>query len=333
MAESELNKRASGNRRVSACRERGRAKDKRMPDAPAASADGDPVLASLAVLIPAAPAISDLTVRDAVRDVLGGSAEEDDPEAVEFAIRTGSVAVVRQAGWTIGVRAEARPLFADADGAARDVPELRLRAAVEGHAGFIAVDLYGCPEEIGARERLASLGRVLARLAPADALALHGGGRVGLFTPRAARALTDGDLDAALAPADAPVPIAGVEGDDPRMTAAAAEANRRIGEFLTAFSQRQPDDTFAVKLPFADASGLEYMWVSVTAIDDACFHGRLDNQPAFVTTVRAGQTVHVPRAKLNDWLYVRGGELHGGFTLRLLGEKLRRPDRARDEAV
>ncbi len=62
-------------------------------------------------------------------------------------------------------------------------------------------------------------------------------------------------------------------------------------------------------------------------MDDTHIRGRLDNDPAFVKSVRAGDAVRVPRDRLNDWLFVRGGRLHGGFTLKLLGDQLRPTDR------
>lgn len=117
--------------------------------------------------------------------------------------------------------------------------------------------------------------------------------------------------------------VAVVPDDDPRLTAAAAEANRRFGEFLAAFDRRKPGETFAVKVPFADDYGREFMWVSVAAVDDAFIVGRLDNRPAFVQAVHAGQKVRVPRTGLNDWLIVRGGQLEGGFTLKVVEDRVR----------
>ena len=120
------------------------------------------------------------------------------------------------------------------------------------------------------------------------------------------------------------VPVIPVADGDPRMAAAAAEANRRFDEFVAALADRRPDDTFAVKVPIEDPNGREYMWVSVTAVDATHVRGQLDNDPSVVKAVRAGDEVRVPRSTLNDWLYVRGGKLHGGFTLSLLGEKRHR---------
>jgi uncharacterized protein YegJ (DUF2314 family) len=61
--------------------------------------------------------------------------------------------------------------------------------------------------------------------------------------------------------------------------------------------------------------------VSVTDVDATHVQGQLDNDPAVVRAVRAGDEVRVPRSSLHDWLYVREGRLFGGFTLAILGEK------------
>lgn len=125
---------------------------------------------------------------------------------------------------------------------------------------------------------------------------------------------------------DAPsptVPLAGLPDDDPQLKAAVAEATERFDEFLTALSDRAPADMFAVKAPFTDDFGREYMWVAVSAVDESHIYGRLDNDPATVRTVRRGQPVRVPRGLLNDWLFVRGGQRVGGFTVRLIETRLR----------
>jgi uncharacterized protein YegJ (DUF2314 family) len=130
---------------------------------------------------------------------------------------------------------------------------------------------------------------------------------------------------------DAPsptVPLAGLPDDDPQLKAAVAEATERFDEFLTALSDRAPADMFAVKAPFTDDFGREYMWVAVSAVDESHIYGRLDNDPATVRTVRRGQPVRVPRGLLNDWLFVRGGQRVGGFTVRLIETRLRADDAA-----
>ncbi|MFO0851918.1 MAG: DUF2314 domain-containing protein [Gemmataceae bacterium] len=328
MANEDRNRRSAGYRRVNAVFERLRAKADRLAARPPAAeplAPPDPTApgSRLVLLLADPPAVTPAGLRRAA-----GAAF---PTAGRLGVTAApSGVVVRAGGWGLTVAVGTGPVV---DPAAADrLAEQRLRAAVRDHAGWLAVEVEAAPAGATDLKRAAAAGRLLAAAAPADALALYrpGTGRVGLYTPAAAALLADGLVAPAFRPLDHPVPIAGVADGDPRMSAAVAEANRRFGEFLAALSAREPGETFAVKVPFADPNGREFMWVSVAAVDDAYIFGRLDNEPAFVKTVAAGEPVRVPRAELNDWLYVRDGHLYGGFTLRLLDDTLRpgRPEAA-----
>jgi uncharacterized protein YegJ (DUF2314 family) len=115
-----------------------------------------------------------------------------------------------------------------------------------------------------------------------------------------------------------PAPTVSIPDDDPQLTAAVSEAHRRFDEFLHAFARRSDADRFAVKAPFMDDYGREYMWLTVTAVDGQHIYGQLDNDPATVRAIRRGQPVRVPRNGLNDWLFTQGAERVGGFTVKVL---------------
>ena len=117
------------------------------------------------------------------------------------------------------------------------------------------------------------------------------------------------------------VPIRYANDDDPTLVAAVAQANQRFGEFLEALADRKPDETFAVKAPFRDDFGKEYMWLTVSRVDDDTIYGQLGNDPSCVKSVKRGQPVKVPRKTLNDWLYTRGDQMHGGFTVAVSDQK------------
>lgn len=121
--------------------------------------------------------------------------------------------------------------------------------------------------------------------------------------------------------ADTPAPppqLVSIPDDDPQLTAAVSEAHRRFDEFLVAFSHRTDADRFAVKARFMDDYGREYMWLTVTAVDGQHIYGQLDNDPATVRAIRRGQPVRVLRSGLNDWLFTKGAERVGGFTVKVL---------------
>lgn len=130
--------------------------------------------------------------------------------------------------------------------------------------------------------------------------------------------LNEIDDDPAEEPPPSPPQLVSIPDDDPQLTAAVTEANRRFDEFLTAFAHRTDADKFAVKARFMDDYGREYMWLTVTAVDGLHIYGQLDNDPATVRAIRRGQPVRVPRNGLNDWLFTQGAERVGGFTVKVL---------------
>lgn len=321
MTDSDRNRRAAGWRRVNAVFERMRAKADRSPP-PGVEVPPDPAVprCRLAVLV-CLPSLPD-------PDALARAAFLAFPD--EEDVEVGENGHLQVGGWAFRATSGNEPLY-PAEVADR-LPELRLQTAVREHSGWLAVEVTDAPDGTSDCDRVAHAGQLLAALTPADALALArpAMGRVSLFTPATAAFLIDGQVSAAFHPHDQPVPIAGMADDDPRLSAAAEEANKRFDEFLVAFAERGPTDTFAVKVPFTDDHGREFMWVSVNGVDATHIVGKLDNRPAFIQAVHVGDNVRVLRSELNDWLYVRDGELHGGFTLRLLDEQLRpqRPDAA-----
>ena len=127
--------------------------------------------------------------------------------------------------------------------------------------------------------------------------------------------------DDPVVPKPAAVPLVSISEDDPRYIDAVAEANRRFEEFLSAFADRTPADLFEVKSAFRDDFGKEFMWMTVSQVDEDYIHGMLDNEPAHVKSVKRGQRVRILRNQVNDWLYVRDGQFFGGFTVKILQDR------------
>jgi uncharacterized protein YegJ (DUF2314 family) len=110
------------------------------------------------------------------------------------------------------------------------------------------------------------------------------------------------------------------------MKAAVEEAQRRWPEFVAAFARRAPEQTFGVKVPITDGKTTEFIWVSVTSLEDDRICGKIDNDPVDLTNVKHGSRVRVKQRKLNDWAYMVGDEMIGGFTVKVLQDLQRRAD-------
>jgi uncharacterized protein YegJ (DUF2314 family) len=232
--------------------------------------------------------------------------------------------LIRLQGRVFALHDAGRPYFDNTAAVAAELPELRLRKAVARHSAWLALDLLdGKPGEA-----YPALGRVAAALADGDCLAVcvPSRRRVYLYDDSVAAKLRGPNPLRAL---EAPgrVPVIGVAADDPRMLAAVQEARRRWPEFVEAFERRDAGQIFSVKVPLKEGRATEYMWVSVSALENDTIYGRLDNEPVDVKRLRAGDRVRVPFKELTDWLYTCGETLAGGFSIDVIAKAARRPKR------
>lgn len=118
--------------------------------------------------------------------------------------------------------------------------------------------------------------------------------------------------------------------NDPRLTAATAEATRRWSEFTDAFAHRRPKWAYAVKvaLPVKGADKAEHLWIGVLAIDGDTIHGSIDNKPVADVGYQYGDPVTVPVSEVEDWLFASDPDhVTGGFTVRVL-EQIQREEEA-----
>jgi uncharacterized protein YegJ (DUF2314 family) len=117
--------------------------------------------------------------------------------------------------------------------------------------------------------------------------------------------------------------------DDPKMTAAIAQARSTVNTFLTALRSPKPSQaSFSVKMAFTDGKNTEHMWLSDVTYDGRAFHGVVNNDAELVSNVRLGQQASVEPAQISDWMYVENGKLVGGYTLRVLRDAMTPQERA-----
>jgi uncharacterized protein YegJ (DUF2314 family) len=110
-----------------------------------------------------------------------------------------------------------------------------------------------------------------------------------------------------------------VPDSDPDMAAAIAKAQASLDKFL-AIAEKPPEDSdnIALKVRITDANGSEHFWVSPFRRKGDGFVGTISNDPAVVKSVTFGQEIEFARKDVTDWMYMTGGKIHGGFTIRAL---------------
>ncbi|HEX2873172.1 MAG TPA: DUF2314 domain-containing protein [Polyangiaceae bacterium] len=116
-----------------------------------------------------------------------------------------------------------------------------------------------------------------------------------------------------------------VKNDDPKMSAAIAKAQGSLETFRAALAAPPADaKSFSVKVGFAwgTKGDREHIWLADPKLDATTVTGTVNNEPVDVTTLKLGQSVRAPLKDVSDWMYVEGGVLRGGYTLRVLLDKM-----------
>ena len=134
------------------------------------------------------------------------------------------------------------------------------------------------------------------------------------------------------------------EGDNPQILQAYETALATFKYFWRELSWERRRivpglDMAAVKLPFTDGPRrdgnpeFEHMWAGDVDFDGLTITARLLNQPNWLTSVQAGQTVQVPVSHLEDWLLASGGRTCGGFTVNAMRAAMSPAERADHDAA
>ncbi|MBX7102634.1 MAG: DUF2314 domain-containing protein [Gemmataceae bacterium] len=123
--------------------------------------------------------------------------------------------------------------------------------------------------------------------------------------------------------------------NDKEMNAAMEKARKSIDEFGKVFQERKKEHSdFGVKVAIRDGKKVEHFWVQISKFDGKQFAGKISNDPQIVKTVQAGNKISVDKDKISDWMYVENKKLVGGFTVRVLRDRLSPAERkALDRSV
>ncbi len=212
-----------------------------------------------------------------------------------------------------------RPYFDDPARSAEECPELRLQKVIKEHQAWVSVDLLRVGQLPDRPQAYQLIARLVAELAGDNCLAVYcpENGHLNLFDPSLIAGLK-GEHPLEVFQQITQLPVLQISGEDPEMQAAVAEARRRWPEFVTAFSTRQPGHHFAVKAPITQNDNTEFIWLTVDRLEADAIHGHLDNAPVNLGKLKCGDAVTVPLKDLNDWVIMRGEDISGMFTSKIL---------------
>ncbi|OWU89184.1 DUF2314 domain-containing protein [Flavobacterium sp. WLB] len=125
--------------------------------------------------------------------------------------------------------------------------------------------------------------------------------------------------------------IYGVESEDKEMNAAIEKANQTLNDFNIGLSNPKAQSQ-ALKVAFTDSNGTEHMWVGNVEFNNGKYSGILNNDPEFVTEYKAGDKIDIDSSKISDWMYIENGKLFGGYTIKVLRNRMTYEERKQFDA-
>jgi uncharacterized protein YegJ (DUF2314 family) len=123
-----------------------------------------------------------------------------------------------------------------------------------------------------------------------------------------------------------------VDDKDPAMNHAMEEARAKVDVFVAALRNPGKRSDFSLKARFEEGKNVEHMWVNEVRVEGASFKGKVGNDPDKLKKVHLGMNCTIPRDRVSDWMFVENGRLVGGYTLRVLRERMSPSERKKFDA-
>lgn len=122
--------------------------------------------------------------------------------------------------------------------------------------------------------------------------------------------------------------IYNVAGTDVGMNAAMLKAKSKMGDFDTALASGNYIG-YAIKVRFnkPDGGG-EHIWLNKIYKKGPEYWGVVNDDPEWTKEVKFGDTLKIDNAKISDWMYIDGMKLKGGYTIKLLRNRMSETERA-----
>ncbi|WP_462222449.1 DUF2314 domain-containing protein [Ferruginibacter sp.] len=121
-----------------------------------------------------------------------------------------------------------------------------------------------------------------------------------------------------------------VQQGDKEMEAAIYIAKSSLYKFDSAlFTNKSDYNSFALKVRFAYGNNNgEHIWLSDITKIKGEYMGIVNNEPEYVSNLKLNDTISVNKDDISDWMYLDKDILKGGFTIRLLRDRMTAIERA-----
>ncbi|MEP6806576.1 MAG: DUF2314 domain-containing protein [Flavobacterium sp.] len=122
-----------------------------------------------------------------------------------------------------------------------------------------------------------------------------------------------------------------VKSTDNEMNAAIEKANQTLTDFNAALLNPEIE-VKSLKVKFQNKTDAEHIWLSNVEFKDGKYSGVLDNEPEYITEYKIGDKVNVDSKNISDWMYIENGKLYGGYTIKVLRNKMSEDEKKQFDA-
>ncbi|MFT3679908.1 MAG: DUF2314 domain-containing protein [Ferruginibacter sp.] len=117
--------------------------------------------------------------------------------------------------------------------------------------------------------------------------------------------------------------ITQISSDDEAMNNAIQKAKLTFFNFDTAYKNGHFNkENFSVKIRFDVKGGGEHIWADNITFENGAYFGILDDDASAINKIKSGDRVKITSSNLSDWLYEDNGVMRGGYTIRVLRNKM-----------
>jgi len=124
-----------------------------------------------------------------------------------------------------------------------------------------------------------------------------------------------------------------VPSDDKAMAKAITRARETLDMYWAAADNPKGRKGFAVKVKISDKNGSEHFWLKAVKRTKSGFEGIIANTPAMVKKVKEGQLYAFKKPEISDWMYFENRKIIGGFTIRVLADRMPKDQAAQFKQV
>lgn len=118
--------------------------------------------------------------------------------------------------------------------------------------------------------------------------------------------------------------------EDEGMNAAIKTARKNFNVFLDVFEDKKnPQYYYSIKVAFEANIEIEHIWLTDITKKKSKLFGKVGNVPEYVKNIELNQSIEINSKWISDWFYIKNGKLIGGYTIRVLRDRMT-PSQRRD---